>query len=76
MAAHILLPWIHRVFGNAKRWAMGVYHGLRQPHLQRYLDEVVVRFNRRKTPKAAVASLLGIDVKHDHAPYQMFIQQT
>jgi transposase-like protein len=34
MAAHVLLPWIHRVFGNAKRWAMGVYHGLRAPHLQ------------------------------------------
>ena len=26
MAAHVLLPWIHRVFANAKRWAMGVYH--------------------------------------------------
>jgi hypothetical protein len=41
MAAHVLLPWIHRVFGNAKRWAMGVYHGLRAAHLQRYLDEFV-----------------------------------
>src|SRR3712207_8854035 len=26
--AHLVLPWVHRVFGNAKRWAMGVYHGL------------------------------------------------
>ncbi len=40
MAAHVLLPWTHRVFGNAKRWAMGVYHGLRKHHLQRYLDEL------------------------------------
>lgn len=23
MAAHILLPWIHRVFANFKRWALG-----------------------------------------------------
>ncbi len=75
MAAHILLPWIHRVFGNAKRWAMGVYHGLRTPHLQRYLDEFVFRFNRRKTPQAAFASLLSIAVKRDHASYQMLIQQ-
>jgi transposase-like protein len=43
MAAHVLLPWIHRVFGNAKRWAMGVYHGLREPHLQRYLDGTPVQ---------------------------------
>jgi hypothetical protein len=32
--AHAVLPWVHRVFANAKRWAMGVYHGLRAEHLQ------------------------------------------
>jgi transposase-like protein len=50
MAAHLLLPWIHRVFADAKRWALGVYHGLRAPHLPRHLDEFVFRFNRRRTP--------------------------
>ena len=25
-AAHIVLPWIHRVFSNLKTWALGVYH--------------------------------------------------
>jgi hypothetical protein len=30
MAAHIVLPWIHRVFANFKTWALGVYHGLRR----------------------------------------------
>ncbi len=43
MAAHVLLPWLHRVFANAKRWALRVCHGLRQAHLQRYLDEFVFR---------------------------------
>ncbi|MGI9433712.1 MAG: IS1595 family transposase, partial [Geminicoccaceae bacterium] len=76
MAAHVMLPWIHCVFGNAKRWAMGAYHGLRETHLQRYLDEFVFRFNRRRTPQAALASLLGIAVKRDHASYQMLIQQS
>ena len=41
MAAHIVLPWIHRVFSNLKTWALGVYHGLRRKHLQSYLDEFV-----------------------------------
>ena len=34
MAAHLILPWAHRVFANLKRWAFGVYHGLRRRHLQ------------------------------------------
>src|SRR4051812_29078948 len=34
--AHLVLPWIHRIFANAKRWALGVYHGLRAEHLQAY----------------------------------------
>ena len=76
MAAHVLLPWVHRVFANAKRWALGVYHGLRAGHLQRYLDEFVFRFNRRRTPPAAFASLLGLAITRDHASYQMLIRQT
>ena len=43
MAAHVVLPWVHRVFANLKTWALGVYHGLRRPHLQAYLDEFVFR---------------------------------
>jgi len=37
MAAHIVLPWAHRIFSNLKVWALSVYHGLRRQHL--YLDE-------------------------------------
>jgi transposase-like protein len=76
MAAHVVLPWIHRVFANAKRWALGVYHGLRAPHLQRYLDEFVFRFNRRRRPQAAFARLLGLAVTRDHASYHMLIGRT
>ena len=76
MAAHVVLPWIHRVFANAKRWALGVYHGLRAPHLQRYLDEFVFRFNRRRSPQAAFARLLGLAVTRDHASYQMLIHRS
>jgi hypothetical protein len=27
MAAHIVLPWVHRIFSNLEVWALGVYQG-------------------------------------------------
>jgi hypothetical protein len=73
MAAHVVLPWTHRVFSNLKTWALGVYHGLRRKHLQSYLDEFVFRFNRRKTRHAAFRSLLAIGVTAKHTTYKMLI---
>lgn len=73
MAAHIVLPWVHRVFANAKRWGLGVYHGLRKKHLQAYLDEFVFRFNRRHTPAAAFERLLGLSLTLQPATYQMLV---
>lgn len=72
--AHTVLPWIHRVFANFKRWAMGVYHGLRLNHLQAYLDEFVFRFNRRRTPHAACKTLLGIAITTKPLTYNMLIK--
>jgi transposase-like protein len=74
--AHLVLPWIHRVFANAKRWALGVYHGLRPDQLQAYLDEFVFRFNRRRTPAAAFERLLGLAVALRPAPYQILISRS
>jgi predicted RNA-binding Zn-ribbon protein involved in translation (DUF1610 family) len=71
--AHLVLPWTHRVFANAKRWAMGVYHGLRPEHLQAYLDEFVFRFNRRRAPHAAFGRLLGLSLGLEPATYQMLV---
>jgi hypothetical protein len=73
MAAHIVLPWVHRVFSNLKVWALGVYHGLRRKHIQSYLDEFVFRFNRRRTRHAAFRSLLGIAAGHAPLSYRMLI---
>ena len=28
MAAHVVLPWVHRVFSNLKVWALGVDRGI------------------------------------------------
>lgn len=73
MAAHIILPWTHRIFANLKRWALGVYHGLRARHLQRYLDEFVFRFNRRKNRHGAFATLLGLASAGKPITYNMLI---
>lgn len=75
MAAHVLLPWIHRVFSNLKRWGTGVYHGLREAHLDRYLDEFVFRWNRRRHTRVAFDSLLGIAIALPHASYRDFVEQ-
>ena len=73
MAAHIVLPWTHRVFSNLKTWALGVYHGLRRKHLQSYLDEFVFRFNRRHHRHASFRSLLGIAAGHAPLTYKMLV---
>jgi ISXO2-like transposase domain len=73
MAAHVVLPWVHRVFANLKTWALGVDHGLRRPHLQADLDEFTFRFNRRRTRHAAFRTLLGIGLALKPATYQMLI---
>ena len=61
MEAHIILPWLHRVFANFfanfKRWALGTYHGVRAPHLRRYLEEFVFRWNRRRHMKSSFDTL-------------------
>jgi transposase-like protein len=74
--AHLVLPWVHRVFANAKRWGPGVYHGLRRQHLQTYLDEFVFRFNRRRNPAAAFERLLGLSLTLRPATYQMLISRS
>jgi hypothetical protein len=62
MAAHIIMHWIHRVFSNMKRWAMGVFHGFRKKYLNAYLNEFVFRWNRRRSYSSAFERLVGIGV--------------
>ena len=76
MAAHMVLPWIYRVFANFKRWALGTYHGVRAPHLRRYLEEFVFRWNRRRHMKSSFDMLIGIAAGLPHAGYRDFVDQT
>jgi len=64
MAAHLVLPWIHRTFSLMKRWALGTYHGLRLKHVDRYLEEFVFRFNRRRHRHISFDTVLGLAAHH------------
>lgn len=72
--AHEILHWVHRVFSNLKRWAKGVFHGFRQKHIQRYLDEFVFRWNRRRHLRTAFDRLLGIGVSLAPATYRDIVE--
>ncbi len=58
--AHEVLRWIHRVFPDLRRRAMGAYHGLRRKRTQRYLDGFVFRWNRRRRRRTSFDRLPGI----------------
>ena len=46
--AHVVMPGVHRVASLLKRWLLGTYQGaVSNDHLDHYLDEFTVRFNRR-----------------------------
>ncbi len=75
MAAHIVLPWVHRVFSNLKRWFMGTLHGVRRQHLRRYLDEFTFRWNRRRHTRSAFDRLIGLTVRLPHASGRDFVEQ-
>jgi hypothetical protein len=71
--AHLVMPWIHRVFANLKRFALGVYHGFRRNYLQAYLDEFVFRWNRRRHYKTSFDTLVGIGIRIGPTPLNLMV---
>ena len=57
--AHAVLTRTRPAFSMLKRWAMGVHHGLRKTHVQRYLDAFVFRWNRRRPRATSFGRLPG-----------------
>lgn len=64
------LSHVHRVFGNLKTWLNGTHHGVSPKHMQAYLNEYVFRFNRRRKPKQAFDTLLGLAVQRGGPTYE------
>ena len=73
MPAHVYMPWVHRLFGNLKRWGLGTFHGFRKKHLQAYLDEFTYRWNRRKWVGSAFDRLLGLAGAHEPLGYRRLV---
>jgi transposase-like protein len=49
-AVSVLLPRVHLVISQLKRWMMGTHQGaISHKHLDYYLDEFTFRFNRRRS---------------------------
>ena len=61
MAAHVIMPWIHRVFSNAKRWGSASPR-IPQKVPRRVLERVLFRRNRRHSYRSAFDRLVGIGV--------------
>jgi len=72
--AHEVLTWVHRVLSSPRRRAMGVYHGLRRRHVQRYLDGSVFRWNRRRHRRTSLDSLPGIGLGLPPATYRDIVE--
>jgi len=75
MAAHIVLPWIHRAFSLLKRWSLGTYHGLRRKHVDTYLNEFVFRYNRRFYRHVSFETLLEFAADKEPASYWDLIKR-
>ena len=75
MAAHIVLPWVHRAFSLMKRWSLGTYHGLRRKHVDTYLNEFVFRYNRRFYRHVSFETLLGLAADKAPASYWDLIKR-
>jgi hypothetical protein len=69
LAAHLVMPWIHRVFSLLKRYGLGTFHGFWRKHIETYLNEFVFRYNRRRHRGISFETLLGLGMKHPPKDY-------
>ena len=67
----VYIHYVHRVFGNLKTWLSSTHHGVSYKHLQAYLDEFTLRFNRRRMLMAAFQILLGLGARQTPTTYNM-----
>jgi len=76
MAAHIVLPWAHRLFSNLKRWGLGVYTdcGGQPPALTSTSSCSASIGAEHGMPRSIRCS--GIGARTAPAPYHVLIRKT
>lgn len=74
--AHVVLPWVHRVFSNFKRWTAGTYHGVRDKHVDIYCNEFVFRWNRRRHFQTNIDTILGLGQKIGRVTWRDIVGDT
>jgi hypothetical protein len=71
------MPHVHQVVSLLKRWLFGTHHGaVTHEHLDYYLDEFTVRFNRRRSRSRGKLffRLVQQAVAVGPAPYQSMVK--
>jgi transposase-like protein len=68
--AKSVVPLADRAVGNLQQWLIGTHHGVSRDQLQVYLDEFVFRHNRRRQPRAAFQTLLGLGTARKPTSYK------
>jgi hypothetical protein len=64
-----LLPAVHRVASLTRRWLLGAHRGaVEDAHLSGYLNEFVIRFNRRSSRSRAMLFYRLLEPAVAHAP--------
>lgn len=76
LPAHITFERIHRVFTLVKRWGIGTFHGFREKHLDAYLNEFVFRWNRRRSFRTTMDTILGLVMAKPPVPYRGIVGNT
>lgn len=74
--AHVVLPCVHRIFSNFKKWANGTFHGVRDKHIDIYLNEFVFRWNRRRHFQTNMATIFSLGQKGGRASYRDIVGST
>jgi hypothetical protein len=71
-----LLPFVHNIITNAKCVTGGTHRGVSSKHLQKYLNEVCYRFNRRFWEKELFDRLVTACCSTDTVTYDQLVQGT
>ena len=68
-----VLSRVHWVISRLKTWLAGTHRGVSAQQLPAYLDEFASRFDRRRTPMAALQTLLGLGSRLPPTTYDRIV---